>query len=99
VLSLVLHELATNAAKYGALSAPDGAIHIDWAEDGDDIVLVWSERGGPAVVAPSRRSFGTNLIERSLGAFNGEARVEFARGGVVCRMRFPKAGAGAAPAH
>lgn len=94
VLSLVVHELATNAAKYGALSAPDGSIHIDWAEDGDDIVLAWSEHGGPEVVAPSKRSFGTNLIERSLRAFNGAAEIDFARGGVVCRMRFPKSGAG-----
>ncbi|HXD44171.1 MAG TPA: DUF4118 domain-containing protein [Pseudolabrys sp.] len=94
VLSLVVHELATNAAKYGALSVPNGSIHIDWAEDGDDIVLDWIERGGPQVVAPSKRSFGTNLIERSLGAFDGAARIEFARDGIICRMRFPRSGAG-----
>jgi two-component sensor histidine kinase len=45
------------------------------------------------VTAPDKRSFGTNLIERSLGAFEGSAKVEFAPGGVVCRMRFPKASA------
>jgi two-component sensor histidine kinase len=91
VLSLIVHELATNAAKYGALSAPNGTIDISWAEDGDDIVIDWRERDGPPVTAPEKRSFGTNLIERSLGAFNGTAKVEFAAAGVTCRMRFPKA--------
>src|SRR3569623_980447 len=90
VLSLIVHELATNAAKYGALSAPHGVIDISLAEDGDDIVLDWRERDGPPVTAPAKRSFGTNLIERSLGAFRGTAKVEFAAAGVVCRMRFPK---------
>jgi two-component sensor histidine kinase len=90
VLSLIVHELATNAAKYGALSAPNGVIDISWAQDGDDIVLDWRERDGPPVTAPAKRSFGTNLIERSLGAFQGTAKVEFAAAGVVCRMRFPK---------
>lgn len=90
VLSLIVHELATNAAKYGALSAPHGVIDVTWAEDGGDICIDWRERGGPPVVAPAKRSFGTNLIERSLGAFNGSAIVDFAASGVVCRMRFPK---------
>ncbi|MGN6570222.1 MAG: sensor histidine kinase [Pseudolabrys sp.] len=90
VLSLIVHELATNAAKYGALSAPNGVIDIAWAEDGDDIVVDWRERDGPAVIAPAKRSFGTNLIERSLAAFKGTAAIDFAPGGVVCRMRFPK---------
>ena len=97
VLSLVVHELATNAAKYGALSAPNGIIDIAWAEDGGDVVLDWTERGGPEVVAPAKRSFGTNVIERGLGAFKGSAQVEFARGGVVCRMRFPKSPVQRAP--
>ena len=94
VLALIVHELVTNAAKYGALSAPNGVIDISWAEDGDDIVVDWRERGGPPVIAPAKRSFGTNLIERSLGAFQGSAKVEFAPGGVSCCMRFPKALAG-----
>ncbi len=95
VLSLIVHELATNAAKYGALSAPHGVIDIDWAMDGDDVVVVWSERGGPAVRAPGKRGFGTSLIERSLGAFQGSARLEFASGGLICRLRFAKTSASA----
>ena len=90
VLSLIVHELATNAAKYGALSAPNGVIAIEWTERDGDIVVVWTESGGPDVVAPDKRSFGTNLIERSLDAFKGTARIEFARAGIVCRMRFPR---------
>lgn len=90
VLSLIVHELATNAAKYGALSAPNGVIAIEWTERDGDIVVVWTETGGPAVVAPDKRSFGTSLIERSLDAFKGTARIEFAPAGIVCRMRFPR---------
>jgi two-component sensor histidine kinase len=91
VMALIVHELVTNAAKYGALSAPDGVIDIEWTEDGDDIVVTWRERGGPPVTPPTRRSFGTSLIERSLDAFRGSARLEFAPSGVVCRLRFAKA--------
>lgn len=97
VLSLIVHELATNAAKYGALSAPNGVIAIEWTERDGDIVVVWTESGGPDVVAPDKRSFGTNLIERSLDAFKGTARIEFARAGIVCRMRFPRPAAAPPP--
>lgn len=90
VMSLIVHELATNAAKYGALSAPNGVIDIAWAEDGADIVVEWRERGGPAVVTPEKHSFGTSLIERSLGAFDGAAKIDFAPTGIICRMRFAR---------
>jgi two-component sensor histidine kinase len=90
VLALVFHELATNAAKYGALSTSDGHLTISWRPHGEQIAVEWIETGGPAVTAPSRRSFGSNLIERSLDGFGGSAKIEFAPAGVVCRMRFPK---------
>jgi two-component sensor histidine kinase len=89
VLALVFHELATNAAKYGALSVPDGRLSISWRNSGNHIAVDWVESGGPAVAAPKKRSFGSNLIERSLDAFKGSAKIEFAPGGVVCRMAFP----------
>jgi len=95
VVALIVHELATNAAKYGALSAPDGVIDIDWRDEGNDVAITWRERGGPPVAPPTRRSFGTNLIERSLDAFKGSARIEFAAAGIVCRMRFARASAAA----
>jgi two-component sensor histidine kinase len=90
VLALVFHELATNAAKYGALSSPGGRLAITWRHSGENIAIDWVESGGPPVTAPSKRSFGSNLIERSLGGFGGTAKIEFAAAGVVCRMTLPK---------
>jgi two-component sensor histidine kinase len=91
VLALVVHELATNAAKYGALSREEGRVEIKWREEKSDVLIEWTETGGPPVVAPEKRSFGSNLIERSLDGFNGSARLEFAPGGVICRICAPKA--------
>ncbi len=90
VLALVIHELATNAAKYGALSAQTGRVEIAWRADGERIALDWMESGGPPVNVPEKRSFGSNLIERSLDAFGGSAKIEFAPAGVICRITLPK---------
>jgi two-component sensor histidine kinase len=90
VLALVFHELATNAAKYGALSAPGGKLDISWVQSGGDIVIEWTESDGPLVTTPSRRGFGSNLIERSLDGFGGSATIDFAPAGVVCRIRIPR---------
>ncbi|HEX8669533.1 MAG TPA: PAS domain-containing protein [Allosphingosinicella sp.] len=86
-LALALHELATNAAKYGALSAPDGRVRVAWTSDGGRLDLIWEERDGPAVSPPAHRGFGTRMIERALAAeLGGEARIEFEPAGVVCRL-------------
>ena len=93
-LALLLHELGTNAAKYGALSAPDGRISLSWTVDLPDkadgsraLHLVWREHGGPPVETPPARGFGSKLIERGLAsALNGSAVLTFAREGVVCRV-------------
>jgi len=90
VLALVFHELATNAAKYGALSAPGGSLAVLWRVTGDEIAVEWVESGGPQVTVPTRRSFGSKLIERSLGGFGGSAKLEFAPSGVICRITLPK---------
>jgi two-component sensor histidine kinase len=90
VLALVFHELATNAAKYGALSAQGGRLEISWWTSGERIALDWLESGGPPVSEPSRRGFGSNLIERSLDSFGASAKIEFAPKGVICRMLLPK---------
>ena len=66
-LSLVLHELATNAAKYGALSVPDGCIDLSWTVEGPILHLRWRERDGPHVQAPAHSGFGSRLIERGFG--------------------------------
>jgi two-component sensor histidine kinase len=72
-LSLVLHELATNAIKYGSLSVPDGCVSLRWELDADGLAIRWREAGGPHVAAPERTGFGSRLID--LG-WSGIGRVE-----------------------
>ena len=93
-LGLAVHELATNALKYGALSASEGAVEVKWDVEPDGeaqlLRLVWREKGGPPVTAPSKRGFGTRLIERSLASeFGGDVGIDFAASGVVCTVRAP----------
>ena len=88
VLSMIVHEIATNAAKYGALSNDSGTVTLDWevlAENGKPkLRLVWAEAGGPPVTAPVQRGFGSRLIERSVrDQLGGEATVDFLPRGVV----------------
>ncbi len=93
-LAMAFHELATNAAKYGALSAPGGRIKIRWQpvrlEGGDGRALLqidWLEEGGPPVCEPSQRGFGSKLIEGSIAAeLSGSARLVFAPEGLRCEM-------------
>ena len=89
-LSLALHELATNASKYGALSLADGRVEISWAiviEDQKPLFqFEWREIGGPPVTAPTRRGFGSRLIERVLAAdFGVDPELSFAPEGLVFR--------------
>jgi two-component sensor histidine kinase len=91
---MALQELATNAVKYGSLSNETGEVRIEWSLDASHIPpclsLTWRERGGPPVNAPSRRGFGTRLVERSLAQdLDGEVAIEFAPEGVVCRVVAP----------
>lgn len=91
-LALVLHELATNAAKYGALSTPAGLLRVFWrvaAGTRSLLELIWEERGGPAVIPPTRRGFGSQLIARSLVPHGGEAASTYAPHGVNCIIRLP----------
>ncbi|MBU1375571.1 MAG: PAS domain S-box protein [Alphaproteobacteria bacterium] len=88
-MALVLHELATNAVKYGALSAEAGQVTLSWTFDPDAerLRLTWSEAGGPPVVKPTRRGFGSRLIERALrGDLQGSAAMTYAPTGLVCLM-------------
>jgi two-component sensor histidine kinase len=95
-LAMVFHELATNAAKYGALSASGGRVEIRWqpvaAKDGGGPVLKieWIEEGGPPVVAPKRRGFGSKLIEGSIAAeHGGSAKLAFEPAGLRCEIVLP----------
>lgn len=87
-LGLLLHELSTNAVKYGALASDSGRVAIEWTRDGrTQLELVWRETGGPAVVAPTRRGFGSRLIERGLATgLAGGAKLVFAPDGLVCTV-------------
>lgn len=93
-LGLALHELATNAAKYGAFSAPEGRVEIAWAVQSEAeaprLILDWTEHGGPAVEEPERRGFGRSLIERSVAyELDGSAELTFAPAGVRCHIEIP----------
>lgn len=90
-LSLILHELSTNAAKYGALSSPEGRLEIRWTLGEDDVVvLCWDESGGPSVAASEKRGFGTKLIERaSRLELQGSVELKFPSGGCAMELRFP----------
>ena len=89
-LTLALHELSTNAAKYGALSVPEGIVSINWtATDGppQGIRLRWQEMHGPTVTPPTRIGFGSRLVERLLASeLGGEARITYLPQGVVCEI-------------
>lgn len=83
-LALTLHELATNATKYGALSNRDGRVYVRWSTDGSLFRLRWEEVGGPPVVAPTRRGFGSVMIGKALAAyFNGTSQLSYEPNGVV----------------
>src|SRR6478736_988335 len=89
-LSMVIHELCTNAVKYGALSVPNGRVSISWAVADERFKLHWKERGGPPVHEPSRKSFGSRLIEQALpGQLQGEARLRFEADGLSCEVNIP----------
>ncbi|MCX5517952.1 PAS domain-containing protein [Kaistia defluvii] len=90
-IGLALHELTTNAAKYGALSVPDGRISLNWGiRNGDRLHLRWEETNGPMVQQPEKTGFGVTLLERSVGqALDGIVTLEFTPGGVVCEIDIP----------
>lgn len=93
-LALALHELASNAAKYGALSMETGRLAVGWemagSGDRDSLRIVWTETGGPQVTAPVRRGFGTALIERSLAhEFGALVERDFAPSGLICVIEIP----------
>jgi two-component sensor histidine kinase len=90
-LSLAIHELVTNAAKFGAFSTPSGSVVVRWAlADDNSLSLLWTEVGGPPVQLPTRRGFGSTLIERALAMeTGGRAALRYLPGGVVCDVFLP----------
>jgi len=89
-LSLALHELATNAAKHGALSVPGGRVALHSAIERQELQLSWVESGGPEVTPPADRGFGAVIIERSIAhELGGSVRLDFERSGLRCHLRIP----------
>ena len=85
-LSLALHELATNAAKYGALCSPYGRLHVDWSLDGARLSVIWTERNGPAIDKPFEPGFGARLVSRLIKSHGGEIVPEFRPEGLCVRI-------------
>lgn len=86
-LTLALHELATNSAKYGAFSVPEGAVRVTWGLDGETVVLVWKEKDGPAVRTPEKTGFGTRMVTSALAADLGAiVALDYAADGLECRI-------------
>jgi PAS domain S-box-containing protein len=91
-LVLALHELATNAAKHGALSAPEGSVALDARITCDELVLDWREAGGPPVAEPTSRGFGTTLLERVVAhRHKGGVQLNLRPEGLACTVRLPLA--------
>ena len=86
-LALALHELATNAAKYGALSVPAGRVRVEWDLTQASLSLTWAESGGPAVARPAAQGFGTKLIRLSMqGQLNGKVDFDWRPSGLFCQI-------------
>jgi PAS domain S-box-containing protein len=92
-LSMVLHELGTNARKYGSLSVPKGHVFVSWSvqstRTNDDPILLlrWQERDGPSVAAPTKQGFGTTLIQQSIQAHGGDVTINYGPEGVTCEIK------------
>jgi two-component sensor histidine kinase len=91
-VGLALHELATNAGKYGALSTNNGSVDVSWRLDGNIFTMNWTERGGPLVSAPTQRGFGSTVLnlmaKRTVG---GEVDLDYAPSGVIWTLTCPSA--------
>jgi PAS domain S-box-containing protein len=90
-MAITLHELATNAAKYGALSVSEGSVRVEWALATDRrLVLRWTEAGGPPVKPPTRSGFGTNVMEAMIrDQLRGEVRLDWRAEGLACEITLP----------
>jgi two-component sensor histidine kinase/CheY-like chemotaxis protein len=88
-LAMTFNELCTNTTKFGALSCPTGRVEIAWTTDDDRLRLTWTETGGPAVAPPTRRSFGTRMMESLGQQLNGQVELDFKPAGFVYALNVP----------
>jgi two-component sensor histidine kinase len=91
LLAMALHELATNATKYGALSVEGGTVRVSWEVNGDPpaLTLRWIEHGGPAVQPPTGKGFGSRLIETGFAGIGGRASIDYTAEGLRCVVDMP----------
>jgi len=87
-VAVILHELATNAVKYGSLSVPNGQVEVTWSGGADErLILGWTERGGPPAKRPTREGFGTSVIERMIREqLKGEIYLDWRAEGFACEI-------------
>jgi two-component sensor histidine kinase len=85
-MTLLVHDLTTNAAKYGALSRAAGKLSIRWSLSNGKVNVEWRESGGPVVGSPTRCGFGLRLLSRALDQFSGSVETTFEENGLICRM-------------
>jgi PAS domain S-box-containing protein len=91
-VAVILHELATNAAKYGALSQDEGCVDVAWSQAEDGLLILrWTETGGPPVDAPSHQGFGTRVIDNMIRTLNGKVYFNWQREGLECKIVLPRA--------
>jgi len=89
-ICLGLHELATNAVKYGALAVQNGCVDVNWRIADGQLHLSWTERGGPRVEVPNRCGFGTRLLERGIASeLRGRVKVDYLPEGLQCEIAAP----------
>ncbi|MBT1517344.1 hypothetical protein KIP88_44335 [Bradyrhizobium sp. SRL28] len=88
-VAVALHELATNAAKYGALSTPHGHLRLEWSHAAGSLWLRWMETGGPVAQEPTRTGFGTRIVEQMIAQQKGQVRFDWRKEGLVCEITLP----------
>ena len=89
-MAITLHELATNAAKYGALSVPTGKVRVEWSRLPDGRVVVrWTEADGPPASPPTRSGFGTRVMESMIRQMHGDMRIDWRAEGLACEIAIP----------
>jgi len=88
-MSLAVHELATNAVKYGALSNSHGRVHVSWTTEKETLNFKWEETGGPLVASPTRRGFGTSLLRATFS----EIKLDYLPTGFICQIHLTAAAA------
>jgi two-component sensor histidine kinase len=89
-IAVVLHELTTNAAKYGALSVPGGRLQVEWSREGTVLVLRWTETDGPPVELPKKRGFGSRVMENMITRqLKGSLRFDWRPQGLACEITLP----------